>query len=248
MSAPWMPLYVADYLADTAHLTAAEHGAYLLLIMHYWRAGKLPNDERQLARIARMTAREWANSRDVLASFFDAEWRHKRIESELAKSVRKSHARADAGSRGGTAKALKTNDAGLANATFLLEQTGKQNDGFALASSSHSQSDKEKPSVLERADKPAPKPRKPSSDEKILDILTNALSDANARAVIEHRRAKGAKLTERAAELLVAEFFKAHNPDDAAETMIAQGWQGFNVDWYRRAKPTAKIIDQTGTH
>jgi uncharacterized protein YdaU (DUF1376 family) len=243
-----MPLYVADYLADTAHLTAAEHGAYLLLIMHYWRAGKLPSDERQLARIARMTTREWANSRDVLAGFFDAEWRHKRIESEIAKSARKSDARADAGSRGGKAKALKTNDADLANATILLEQTCKQTDGFALASSSHSHSDKEKPSVLERADKLAPKPRKPSADEKVFDILTHALSEANARAVIEHRRAKGAKLTERAAELLVAEFFKAHNPDDAAETMIAQGWQGFNVDWYRRAKPGAKVIDQTGTH
>jgi hypothetical protein len=96
---------------------------------------------------------------------------------------------------------------------------------------------------VERADKPAPKPRKPSSDEKVFDILTNALSDANARAIIEHRRAKGAKLTERAAELLVKEFFKVHSPDDAAETMIAQGWQGFNVEWYRRARPTGKVIE-----
>jgi hypothetical protein len=96
---------------------------------------------------------------------------------------------------------------------------------------------------VERAQKPAPKPRKPSSDDKVFDILTNALSDANARAIIEHRRAKGAKLTERAAELLVKEFFKVHNPDDAAETMIAQGWQGFNVEWYRRARPTGKVIE-----
>jgi uncharacterized protein YdaU (DUF1376 family) len=133
---PWLPLYVADYLADTAHLSAAEHGAYLLLIMHYWRVGKLPNDERQLQRIARMTPREWANSRDVLAEFFDAEWRHKRIESEILKSDLKANARAEAGSRGGKAKALKNNKAGLANATVLPEQNTKQKPSKTLPSSS----------------------------------------------------------------------------------------------------------------
>jgi uncharacterized protein YdaU (DUF1376 family) len=104
--------------------------------MHYWRVGKLPTDERQLQRIARMSAREWANSRDTIAAFFDADWTHKRIESELAKSNSKSTARAEAGSRGGHAKALKNNEAGLANATILLEQKA----AFALASSSLSQS------------------------------------------------------------------------------------------------------------
>jgi uncharacterized protein YdaU (DUF1376 family) len=135
---PWLPLYIADYLADTAHLSASEHGAYLLLIMHYWRIGRLPCDERQLARIARMTAREWANARDTIASFFDEDWRHKRVESELAKMVLKSNARAESGSRGGKAKALKNNKAGLANATILTEQNSWQKSGKSLPSSSDS--------------------------------------------------------------------------------------------------------------
>lgn len=90
MSRPWMPLYVADYLKDTGHLTTAEHGAYLLLIMHYWANGSLPPDDRKLARIARMSDREWKGSRETIAEFFSADWRHERIEKELAEAAEKS--------------------------------------------------------------------------------------------------------------------------------------------------------------
>lgn len=86
-SKPWMPLYVADYRADTAHLSAAEHGAYLLLIMHYWQTGSLPIDDEPLARIACMKPAEWRKARLTIAAFFTAEWKHKRIDAELAKAT-----------------------------------------------------------------------------------------------------------------------------------------------------------------
>ena len=124
MIRPWMPLYVADYLADTGHLTAAEHGGYLLLIMHYWSNGALPADDRKLARIARMTPDEWDEARETIAEFFDEGWRHKRIDAEIAKSEEKSEAaRASAskrwqskGTSGRNADAMRTHSEGNADA------------------------------------------------------------------------------------------------------------------------------------
>lgn len=96
MSLPWMPLDVAAYRKDTAHLEAAEHGAYLLLIMHYWAVGSLPEDDRQLARIAAMTTAQWKRSKPVVQAFFHDGWKHKRIDKELARAAEISSKRAAA--------------------------------------------------------------------------------------------------------------------------------------------------------
>jgi uncharacterized protein YdaU (DUF1376 family) len=96
-----MPLYVADYLADAAHLSTLEHGAYLLLIMTYWQRGEpLPASSERLARVARVSNEEWAEMHDVLSEFFheiDGEWRHKRIDAELEKVHDKSQRASNAG-------------------------------------------------------------------------------------------------------------------------------------------------------
>lgn len=107
----WMPLYVGDYLGDTMHLTTEEHGAYLLLMMAYWkRGGPLPDNPKTLAAIAKMTPDAWSNAQAVLAEFFEVtpgiEWRHKRIERELAaacgkKTLAVEKARKAAGKRWG---------------------------------------------------------------------------------------------------------------------------------------------------
>lgn len=93
----WMPLYVADYLADTAHLTAAQSGAYLHLIMAYWRAGgPLRLDDGALARTARMTPAEWSDAAEVVLAFFrreDGALHHSRIEHELAEAAAMYEAR-----------------------------------------------------------------------------------------------------------------------------------------------------------
>lgn len=109
MSRPWMPLYIGDYLADTSHLNAAQHGAYLLLIMRYWQVGSLPDDDAQLAMIARMGAPEWRKHKPVLRAFFQDGWRHPRIDAEIEQANIKYERRAAAGKKGGLAKQSSSN-------------------------------------------------------------------------------------------------------------------------------------------
>jgi uncharacterized protein YdaU (DUF1376 family) len=78
-----MPLYVRDYIADTVHLSALEHGAYLMLIMNHWLHGSVPTDAK-LARIARLDCERWTGIRRTLVELFEPGWRHKRVEAELA--------------------------------------------------------------------------------------------------------------------------------------------------------------------
>jgi uncharacterized protein YdaU (DUF1376 family) len=106
MNRPWMPLYVGDYLGDTGHLTTAQHGAYLLLMMHYWRKGELPDDDRQLSKITKLPLRTWCEYRPILQDFFHEGWQHKRIDAELARMMRVSEKRAIAGQKGGLGSAL----------------------------------------------------------------------------------------------------------------------------------------------
>jgi len=83
----WMPLYVADYLASTSRLTTQQHGAYLLLIMDYWKNGPPPDDDTVLGQITRLNQEDWSKNKQVLVNFFhvqDGRWLHSRIEKEIS--------------------------------------------------------------------------------------------------------------------------------------------------------------------
>ncbi len=133
MSPPYMPFYVADYLADTGHLSAAENGAYLLLIMHYWRTGGLPPDDEMRRRVSRMTHREWQRSRTTVLGFFSIDGKHKRIDEVLSAATHRSDVQRD--------KALKYQEALRATAlpreshsSHISESSKKDKDRDADAS------------------------------------------------------------------------------------------------------------------
>jgi uncharacterized protein YdaU (DUF1376 family) len=138
-SLPYMQLYVSDYLADTAHLDAAQNGAYLLLLMNYWQRGKpLDNAGDRLAFVARMTPEEWEDNREILAEFFwiDGDiWTHARVENDLAKVREKS----EQSSRAGQKSALKreSNDR-------LTESEDESNDRSTTVQRPFNHKDKDK--------------------------------------------------------------------------------------------------------
>jgi uncharacterized protein YdaU (DUF1376 family) len=106
----WMPFYIGDYLADTMHLNAEEHGAYILLLMHQWRNGLLPDDDYALSAIARVSTKNWCRYvGPKLRVFFTivpgGYLSQKRLAEEREKVMQVSEKRGKAGKLGGEAKA-----------------------------------------------------------------------------------------------------------------------------------------------
>lgn len=112
---PVFPLWTDAYLGDTTHLSAIEHGAYLLLLITMWRTPgcRLPNDEKLLARYAKLTAGQWRRSWPILEPFFTIEngyLTQGRLLDEYEAVKQKSKSRSSS-AKARWLKRKKTNDA-----------------------------------------------------------------------------------------------------------------------------------------
>lgn len=89
----WFPVEPGRYLKNTLHLTARQHGAYLLWIFAAFEArGDLPGTDAGLMSIGKLSAKDWREDGPVLKAFLTREgdkWVH-----EFAR-----HLRADAEAR-----------------------------------------------------------------------------------------------------------------------------------------------------
>ena len=200
---PWYPFNVVDYNADTGRLTTIQHGAYILLMNEYWLSGGLPDDDEQLAVITKLPPDAWLMLKSKIEQFFLPGWKHKRIDKELriAKSFKK-HAEKAAAKRWG-------NKGNRDNARSMPEDMpGECSEQYTRAT------------PTKRHIRKIPK-----------EILQMCLSEETAIAVLEHRKAKQAPLTARAAELLVKAFEDYGDPEKAANEMISHNWRGFNPTW-----------------
>lgn len=113
----WYAWFPGDYASKTAMLTLVEHGAYRVLLDHYYQmGGKVVANATDLLRVCRAFAEaEQAAVSKVLTQFFverDGYYHHERADAELEKRAILREKRALAGSAGGKQK--------VANATNLL--------------------------------------------------------------------------------------------------------------------------------
>jgi len=107
----WMPFTIGHYVRDTMDLTTTEHGAYLLLTMHYWCRGPLPTEPSRLAIITKQTLTAWNRMAGTILAFFkegdDGRLHHKRLDSERERCADVSDKRSEAGRAGAEAKKAK---------------------------------------------------------------------------------------------------------------------------------------------
>lgn len=118
----WMPLYVGDYLGDTQRLTTEQHGAYLLLILDYWRNGPPPDDDVVLQQITKCSVGAWKKCRPAMARLFqvkDGAWHHKRIDAELAAAATNAERRSSKAKAAAVARWGQSPDDAPSNATSM---------------------------------------------------------------------------------------------------------------------------------
>ena len=114
---PIMPTDTGALLGDTMHLTSAEFGAYVLMLIVGWRSGgSLPMDDKYLSRITRL-GRRWPLHRERLLEFF-VERGGRLYQEKLCKELDRARARAPSGAHTKSSSGAHTNGSkSLANNT-----------------------------------------------------------------------------------------------------------------------------------
>jgi len=203
---PYMQLYVADYMADTAHLEAVEHGAYLLLMMNYWHTEK-PIPAHNVRKIARVQVDQWKHIERTLNEFFTIDeqgcWVHNRIESDLQKVREKSIKNAEAGRKSGEARRKK-----------VIDKSSKTNERSTKNKQTLNHKDKDK-------DK--------DKDKTVTRIYPEKLNLPAWKEYIQHRIDMKIKpLSLRGEEKKIEELcgYSKEHQQRTVNATIGAGWQG----------------------
>ena len=123
----WYERHPTDYKNDTWHLSLAEHGAYTLLLDHYYaNECPLPNDDRALSSICNCSVEEWLNVRHNVIAFFNAKngkLRQKNCDKIISKSYKHRNDSAKRSAKYRKNKAPVTHDKRVSHASTGQDST-----------------------------------------------------------------------------------------------------------------------------
>lgn len=211
-----MPIFIGDYLADTAHLTTEQHGAYFLMLMTSWnRGGNLPNDDTQLAAICRSDKKTWSRIGKVVKAFFSEEGGYliqARLVLEYNKALKLHDKQIENGRKGGRPAKTQTKPTGSGWAN-------PNNNPNETPSPSQDTKSKAKPAQ----GKPAP------FDPARLDV-PDCVGSVKWMEWLDYRKSRRLQTTELSAkkqlEFLVQCAIKGQAPGEIIDASIRSGWQG----------------------
>jgi uncharacterized protein YdaU (DUF1376 family) len=203
---PALPIFTDAYLADTRHLSAAQHGAYLLLLMMAWRLPDcaLPDNDETLAKWCSMDKRTFLKNKDAIMSFWSRNDAGKFVQKRLLDERKYVVQLRSKNSEAGKASALKRLNRGSTSVQPKVNETST----------------------------PTPTPTPIPKRKNIQAAKPPDVSDQVWQDFVEHRKAKKAPLTETALKQIEREALKAGwTMEDALSEVCARAWQGFKADW-----------------
>jgi uncharacterized protein YdaU (DUF1376 family) len=209
-------LFIGDYQRDTAHMTIAEHGAYMLMLQHYYATEKPLPSGKALHRMLRAQDKTERDAIDaVVAQFWletDAGLVNERADKEIAKAEHQRTVNREIGKLGGRKKKTES----VSESVSENRTECKPNDN-----PNHSQT----PDTIKN---------KVKNNSAFALLAALGVSDQTANDWIALRKTKKAPVTQTALNGILLEAGKAGLSLDAAlRTCCERGWAGFKADWLK---------------
>jgi 5-methylcytosine-specific restriction endonuclease McrA len=83
----WFPVDLGHWASHYNALNTEQFGAFFLLAMEYWQFGNLPEDDRDLAAITRLSVRRWRKMRPSIECYYEMPgWKNSYFDSVIAKA------------------------------------------------------------------------------------------------------------------------------------------------------------------
>ena len=194
---------IGDYARDTGHLSVIEHGVYRLLL-DWCYLNEKPISTEQAMRVGRGNPEA---TQSVLSEFFvscEYGWRHKRVDSEIAKYHQQAEKNRLNGLKGGRKKPSE-NPVG--------------SESVATGGPNQEPRTKNQEPIKEKTPRKRVAPPDGVSDRVWEDFL-------------DLRKVRKAPMTQAALDGIRREAEKAGwSLEDALRESCARGWQGFKADW-----------------